>query len=528
MHRLAAFLITTASFAPDLIAQVRRNPTSPVSEYVDSRTCAACHAEIAKKYALTSMAKSVSPAGAASTVEVAPALFEHSLSSRKYDIQSKAGQIVQRRTFTLTGDVYEQTGTHVVGSGKNARSYLHRAGSGELSQLPLSWYSQSHQWSMSPGYDAPKHFDFSRQVDPGCLFCHTAYPTRMEVVPSLTGGIDCQRCHGPGSKHIGTGGSVKTIVNPAKLESSRRLDVCLQCHLQSTSDPLPHMVLRTDRNLFSFRPGESLSDYAVHLDRPSHSGEQRVEVNSHGYRLLASKCFLQTSGSIQCTSCHNPHGEVSTSAVRERTQAQCLSCHKPHETFAKESCDSCHMPRVVARDAPLVQVTDHRIQKPAKEHLRVKASEGPYKGELLLYRSQGLRFAEEQLYLGIAYVEGGADRHKGLALLQAYPDRLPVSAVRALATGLDKTGNLAGALPVYLRLTRSAEDLALQADALQRSGRTNDAEARFELALPLPQAHLGLAALLLSAGRPDLALEHWMKAASSVKTRSEALSNLGA
>ena len=43
------------------------------------------------------------------------------------------------------------------------------------------------------------------------------------------------------------------------------MDVCMQCHLETTSVELPQMIRRFDRSIFSFRPGEPLGSYIVPL-----------------------------------------------------------------------------------------------------------------------------------------------------------------------------------------------------------------------------------------------------------------------
>ena len=62
----------------------------------------------------------------------------------------------------------------------------------------------------------------------------------------LPEGIDCQRCHGPGGDHVRAAQSPKSkpedfrnaIVNPARLPAARQMEVCMQCHLETTSLPL--------------------------------------------------------------------------------------------------------------------------------------------------------------------------------------------------------------------------------------------------------------------------------------------------
>lgn len=65
-------------------------------------------------------------------------------------------------------------------------------------------------------------------------------------------GIDCQRCHGPGALHIEAAGRAGgkpeeirgAIVNPQRLSPGREMEVCMQCHLETTSQALPHAIQR--------------------------------------------------------------------------------------------------------------------------------------------------------------------------------------------------------------------------------------------------------------------------------------------
>src|SRR5262249_21935596 len=144
----------------------------------------------------------------------------------------------------------------VLGSGNHARTYLNASGNG-LTELPLGWYAENGgTWAMNPGYDRADHMDFRRKIDQECLFCHAAYPQVSATAES----IDCQRCHGPGRSHVQSAGA-GGIVNPARLSKQRQLDVCFQCHLESTSRRLPYSLRRYDRGFFSYRPGEPLEDY---------------------------------------------------------------------------------------------------------------------------------------------------------------------------------------------------------------------------------------------------------------------------
>ncbi|WP_410962040.1 hypothetical protein, partial [Salmonella sp. SAL4457] len=75
---------------------------------------------------------------------------------------------------------------------------------------------------------------------------------------ALPEGIDCQRCHGPGQAHIDAAHSEdverarQTIANPGRFDRERQLETCMQCHLESTSGPLPFRIRRYERPPFSY------------------------------------------------------------------------------------------------------------------------------------------------------------------------------------------------------------------------------------------------------------------------------------
>ena len=238
------------------------------STYAPSGSCRSCHAQIFESYRQVAMARSFSQPNVGNTIEdyTRNNHFYHAPSERHYRMIAREGRFFQRRyQLDARGDeinVLEQGITYLIGSGNHARSYLHRSASGELTQLPITWYPQERRWAMSPGYDKPNHQDFARQIDYGCLFCHNGYATlppgadrygaAARFPQQLPLGIDCQRCHGPAARHVdlasngrGTIEAVRSsIVNPARLKPELQLDVCQQCHLEITSARLPQAVRR--------------------------------------------------------------------------------------------------------------------------------------------------------------------------------------------------------------------------------------------------------------------------------------------
>ena len=105
---------------------------------------------------------------------------------------------------------------------------------------------------------------------------------------ALPEGIDCQRCHGPGARHIHTAQTPgakpaeisASIVNPARLSPKLQMDTCMECHLEPTSGRLPALIRRFNREPFSYIPGQSLEDFILYFDHPAGRGyDDKFEIH---------------------------------------------------------------------------------------------------------------------------------------------------------------------------------------------------------------------------------------------------------
>ncbi|MBZ5609943.1 MAG: tetratricopeptide repeat protein [Acidobacteriia bacterium] len=439
-----------------------RKPSHPAAEarssYADPGACAGCHSEIAKTYRLTGMGRSLYRPRPESTVEDYSShnVFYHRDSDRYYTMLERDGKLYQRRhQLGFDGqpaNVVEYAVDFVIGSGNHARTYLHRSPEGKLIELPVSWYAEKGgYWAMSPGYDRPDQRDFRRAISYDCLFCHNGYPGLNERPtsggnePILTGalpeGIDCQRCHGPGQQHVQAAQSGRatvesirgSILNPARLSRERQLDVCMQCHLETTSRQLPGMLRRFDREPFSYRPGEPLGDYAVYFDHaPGQIRDGKFEVAHAAYRLRKSACFR--SSQMTCTTCHNPHQSLRGAEASQHYTSVCRTCHAtahPSGTKAGMNCVDCHMPKRRTDDAVHVVMTDHFIQRsaPAGDLLAPlretdAAAEHAYQGAVVPYYPDPLaETTDNELYVAIAQVQNGAGLQAGIPRLQQSLDK---------------------------------------------------------------------------------------------------------
>jgi tetratricopeptide (TPR) repeat protein len=479
MARIPRFAVVLSLSLPSLVAQA--NPGNrAVSGYADTQSCAVCHREIAANFARTGMGRSFFRPETANTIEdysKTPEYY-HALSDSHYSMTIRNGQYFQRRwQVDAAGkeiNIEELKIDYVMGSGNHARSYLHRTGRGMLIELPLGWYpDRGGEWGMVPGSDTD-HPQTRRFISYKCMFCHNGYPgipagnqvTGSEPVflGGLPEGIDCQRCHGPGGEHVRTAGR-GSIVNPAKLGPERRMEVCMQCHLETTSGRIPAVLQRFDRGTFTYVPGQPLEDFAISFDHAPGTGhDSKFEAVSSVYRLRQSRCFRESAGKLECATCHDPHQIPRGEEAVRHYSSVCRQCHSSTHSAGVAStasdCITCHMPKRRAEDAPHVIMTDHLIQRRAPANALVTFAERPaeeYRGEVVPY----------------------------------YPPSIPDTPRNALYRAVAQVGlsnNLAAGLPELARLIDEikppeAEFYMVLGDGWKNTGKPEEAAAAYRQAL---------------------------------------------
>jgi DmsE family decaheme c-type cytochrome len=269
-----------------------------------------------------------------------------------------------------------------------------------------------------------------------CAVCHATYVHQFEN--NVHRKESCEVCHGPASRHLETRGKDQdTILSFSRMTPAQRSEVCAKCHEQDACAPghewrqsvhahqkvaCTDCHIKSHYNVAAGTPKITPSEIAVdtfpedwhirlvstlspdeerELERkkalPSLRGTSSnlgavapnvcYQCHSDTYTLeeIAHPHQIHGPNSLNCTSCHNSHGNVLASSRKEL----CLECHdaksptaawhsSTHD-LAGVACTDCHNPHPNTSVRRVVNIQHTSVDHPPRLPMSVNEPEACYK-----------------------------------------------------------------------------------------------------------------------------------------------------
>ena len=309
----------------------------------DDSVCAPCHRQQASHLAATPMGQALRTAPESDILKQNPDLSFQEGAYRSRIVRSGDRSVL---TVTNAAETFSVPLLWAFGRGQAGQTYVFEH-NGNLYESRVSFYNALGALDLTMGAmgSRPQSIEQAagRKMDSigarDCFGCHSTggiSQGRLHL-ESLSPGVGCESCHGPGEKHVAAtkAGDRAGAKMPrlSALGAEGMSEMCGQCHRTWSQIALngPHGV-----NNVRFQP----------------------------YRLANSKCYDAADRRIGCTACHDPHGALETNLVKY--DPKCTACHAAGTgrkicRTAKANCVSCHMPKLELPGAH-AGFTDHQIR----------------------------------------------------------------------------------------------------------------------------------------------------------------------
>jgi tetratricopeptide (TPR) repeat protein len=356
--------------------------------YAGAAACGNCHVDQQRKWASSRHSKMVQPASA-SSVKGDFSRAKVTLRGAEYMLRERGGAFYITESY-LTGKPQEHRVDYTLGN-RRIQHYLTTLPSGRVIVLPPSWDILRKDWFHSFDIGDPDETsDVEVQVwNKNCYSCHVsreeknfdpernAYQTAWQDF-----GTNCERCHGPGSRHVANYSAAKPPTRPARdivmqtrLDAARNTMVCAQCH--SFRDIYVEGFSAGADYYDHFLP---ILEFSQPVDHdPAYWADGRTRrFSNDAFGLWQSECYLK--GKATCVDCHvtpheveierNPQLRPDANALCTRCHpaiGKALSAHTHHApTSTGSSCVECHMPRTVL--SIKAEIRDHSMSIPVPEN----------------------------------------------------------------------------------------------------------------------------------------------------------------
>ncbi len=321
--------------------------------YVGSEQCKVCHLEHYDSWKTTLHSRTIQDTTEnkdALIVEIDPQVIRADLKKRESDLKKPVDQIFIPKVEEIKYAIGIQW----------KQLYLVEKGE-DLYIVPIQYDVRTDGWV--PYHEAD--WD-QRPWSQKCGGCHTT-GVDLEKKTASEARVGCEACHGPGSHHVALPKTAifdkrLTIVNPSKLPTGLRTQICGSCHDSGTSTKVQDVDWPV-----GYQPGRALGPY---LHQVSYSPEGAKDIDSHHQQFLDWQQSIHAEKGVSCTSCHYVH-QLGVPPTQFQTKGagsqQCLICHKissnkyAHSLHAFSNCIGCHMPRV-AKSAEFLEVLDHSFR----------------------------------------------------------------------------------------------------------------------------------------------------------------------